>query len=135
MVEVARISSAALTRILAEAAASADEVCGLLLGQGDRIERALPCRNVAATPSIAFEIDPAALLTAHRAARGGGPAVLGCYHSHPTGSAEPSPRDAAAAAPDGGVWLIVAAGRVRGWRAVTDGAWLGRFVAVTLRAE
>src|SRR3546814_6701011 len=36
-----------------------------------------------------------------------GPAIAGCYHSHPCGPAEPSARDAAAAAPDGALWLIV----------------------------
>jgi proteasome lid subunit RPN8/RPN11 len=83
----------------------------LLLGQGDRIARVVPCANVAAEPWHRFEIDPAALIAAHRAARGGGAAVIGHYHSHPTGLAEPSPRDAADAAPDGSIWLIAGADR------------------------
>jgi len=119
--------------LIAAAAGSADEVCGLLLGRGEHVERALPCRNVAATPATRFELDPAALLAAHRAARAGAPAVLGHYHSHPSGDASPSPRDAADAIPDGSLWLIVAGEAVTAWRAVEDGALHGRFVPVAMR--
>ena len=109
------------------AAASRNEVCGLLLGNGLRVERLLACRNVAADPAVRFEIDPAALIGAHRAARNGGPAVIGHYHSHPSGDARPSPRDAADAAPDGSIWIVVAGDTVTAWRAVAAGAWHGRF--------
>ncbi|MBB3346097.1 MULTISPECIES: Mov34/MPN/PAD-1 family protein [unclassified Sphingomonas] len=121
--------------LIAAAAGSADEVCGLLLGRGEHVERALPCRNVAATPATRFELDPAALLAAHRAARAGAPAVLGHYHSHPSGDASPSPRDAADAIPDGSLWLIVAGEAVTAWRAVEDGALHGRFVPVAMRDD
>jgi desampylase len=108
------------------------EVCGLLFGTVDRIEAATPCRNVAADSACRFEIDPAALVAAHRAMRAGGPRLLGHYHSHPTGRAEPSPRDAADAAPDGALWLILGGGEVRLWRAVAWGAVHGRFDPVAL---
>lgn len=117
----------------AAAAASDDEVCGLLLGRDGRVEQALACRNVAATPATRFELDPAALLAAHRAARGGGLAVLGHYHSHPSGDATPSPRDGADAAPDNSLWLIVARDVVTAWRAVANGALHGRFEPVEMR--
>ena len=129
---VVRISSELLHRILAEAVASPDEICGLLFGAADAIDAAEPCRNVAADVATRFEIDPAALIRAHRAARAGGPQIVGCYHSHPAGDAMPSPRDAADAAPDGSLWLIVGAGEARLFRAVTDGARHGRFDAVRL---
>ena len=129
-----RISSTILDRITAEAIASPDrEICGLLLGTGEAIMEARSCRNVAADPAMRFEIDPAALLAAHRAARRGGPAVIGHYHSHPSGLAEPSPRDAADAAPDGSVWLIAAGRDVTGWVAVENGTLHGRFVPLRLR--
>lgn len=121
--------------LVAIARASAEEVCGLLLGRGERVERALPCRNVAATPATRFEIDPAALLAAHRGTRAGGPAVLGHYHSHPSGDARPSPRDAAEAVPDGSLWLIVAGGEVTAWRAIEGGALHGRFEVVAVRDD
>jgi len=128
------IASELLDQIVTAAELSPDrEVCGLLFGTADRIDRVEPCRNVAADPARRFEIDPAALLAAHRRARNGGPAVIGHYHSHPSGSAVPSPRDAADAAADGAVWLIVAGGGgAQAWRAVADGAVHGRFDAVAL---
>ena len=121
------ISSVLLEQITTLAAAASDEVCGLLLGTGNVVTQVVPCRNVASDPARRFEVDPAALIAAHRAARGGGPQVIGHYHSHPTGSPLPSPRDAADAAPDGAIWLIVGGGAVRAWRAVAHGRVEGRF--------
>lgn len=127
------IASELVGQILGEAAASpAAEICGLLLGETDAITAALPCRNVAADPARRFEIDPAALIAAHRAARNGGPQVVGHYHSHPSGVAVPSARDAAEAAADGTLWLIAAGGMLRAWRAVEDGPVEGRFAPVDL---
>ncbi|MEH3104823.1 MAG: M67 family metallopeptidase [Sphingomonas phyllosphaerae] len=122
-----RITIAQRNELRASAAGTRDEICGLLLGKGDTIARLLPCRNVAADPATRFEIDPAALIAAHRAARRGGEQVIGHYHSHPSGTARPSPRDAADAAPDGSIWVIVAGEMVTAWRAVEKGAVHGRF--------
>ena len=128
-----RISTELLARIVAEAAAAPDrEVCGLLFGDGAAITAIQPCRNIAADPARLFELDPAALLAAHRAARAGAPRPIGHYHSHPSGAPEPSPRDAADAAPDGALWLIVAGGEVRAWRAADRGERHGRFDWVQL---
>lgn len=122
------ISSALLGRLLAEAAECPEqEACGLLLGPAGRINAALPCRNVAADPRSAFEIDPATLIAAHRAERAGGAPIVGCYHSHPHGPPLPSARDAAAAAPDGRIWLILAGGDAGFYRAVEHGRHHGRF--------
>jgi proteasome lid subunit RPN8/RPN11 len=111
------------------------EVCGLLLGVQGSILDYKSCANVAADPVCAFEIDPTALIAAHKAARQGGPLIVGCYHSHPEGPPVPSARDAIAARPDGSLWLIVAGRRVRLWRAVKHGACQGRFDAVELVCE
>ena len=117
------ISRSLLDRILAEAAASPDEICGLLLGTAAEIREVRAAANVHPAPARFFEVDPAILLAAIRAARDGGPAVIGHYHSHPSGGAEPSPRDAAAAPGDGALWLIVAGGKARLWRNVADRAF------------
>ena len=131
MVTTLRIASGMLDRIVAETnAAPGVEVCGLLLGRGLEVTAVVPCRNVAADPATRFEIDPAALLAAHRAARGGGAAVIGHYHSHPSGRSEPSWRDAENAATDGTVWVIAAGADVTAWRAVAGGALHGRFEAM-----
>ena len=127
------IASDLVRQILNAAAGSPEaEVCGLLFGTDDAIEATQPCRNVADDPSRWFEIDPAALLAAHRAARGGGAEIVGWYHSHPSGQPVPSSRDAASAAPDGMLWLIAGGGDLRAWRAVANGPVEGRFEAVEL---
>jgi proteasome lid subunit RPN8/RPN11 len=120
--------------IRAAAAASPDrEICGLLLGEGARVTALLPAANVAADPATTFEIDPRALLTAYRAARAGGPAVLGHYHSHPRGPVRPSRADAAASHGDGALWIIANGDTIGCWRAVPEGPVAGRFVPVALR--
>lgn len=117
----------------AAAASPAQEVCGLLLGAEGRVEALLPAANVAADPARHFEIDPQALLAAHRAARAGGPAVIGHYHSHPTGVVAPSATDAAASHGDGALWIITDGETLGCWRAVAEGPVAGRFVPVELR--
>jgi len=117
------ISTPLLDQILAAAAASPEsEICGLLLGRGEVVEAIRPGANVADDPRDSFEIDPAVLIAAHRAARAGGPALLGHYHSHPRGDAVPSARDAAAAEP-GSYWIIAAAGELGCWRARDGGGF------------
>ncbi len=122
-----------LDEIRARALASDEEVCGLLLGTHGHVEAALHCRNVAPDPVTSFEIDPAQLIAALKAARSGGPQVVGCYHSHPSGAAEPSPRDAAEAVANGWLWLIAARGELALFRAVANGRLHGRFDAVNFR--
>jgi proteasome lid subunit RPN8/RPN11 len=100
----------------AAAATPGREICGLLFGGSDRIDHAEAVANVAPAPETSFELDPAALIAAYKAERAGGPRVIGCYHSHPNGRAEPSARDLAAAEP-GGLWLIVGGTELRAWRA------------------
>lgn len=127
-----QISRALIEALLAEAAASPTlEICGLLLGQRDRIEAILPAANVATDPARRFEIDPRVLFAANRAARAGGPEVVGHYHSHPNGRAEPSPCDAAAAVASE-LWLILSGGEARLFRAVPAGPVAGRFEPVGL---
>ncbi|WP_408591660.1 M67 family metallopeptidase [Novosphingobium sp.] len=92
------------------------EACGLLLGHDRHVAMAALCANVAPDPASHFEIDPAALIAAHRAERTGGPRLLGYFHSHPNGLARPSATDAASAARDGRIWAIVAGGEVTFWR-------------------
>lgn len=116
------LTSGALATLLEEATrAHPLECCGLLLGQGARIDAARPAANVHPDPARHFEIDPAALIAAHKAARAGGAQLLGYYHSHPTGVAEPSATDRAMASGDGRIWAIAAQGMVRLWRDAPDG--------------
>lgn len=116
------VARSAIATLLNEAARAApEEACGLLLGSAERIESAVPTRNVHPTPRTHFEIDPAALIAAHRAAREGGAGVVGYWHSHPSGAAAPSATDRASASGDARVWAIVAGSEVALWRDTPDG--------------
>ena len=112
-----RVSGEVIRTILAGAErASPDECCGILLGCGETVEHAVPTANVAPAIRRHFEIDPQALVDAHRAARGGGPEVVGYYHSHPGGAAAPSATDQAMAAGDVRIWAIAGTDGVTFWR-------------------
>jgi len=116
------IGSRVFHALLAESKrAFPEEGCGLLLGAEGRIEHVQPARNIHPTPETHFEIDPQALVDALRSARRGGPEVLGYYHSHPSGPAEPSATDRAMASGDGRIWAIVAGDDVTFWRDDRDG--------------
>jgi proteasome lid subunit RPN8/RPN11 len=111
----------ALAQIVAHARADAPlECCGLLVGAGDTVERAVPARNLLASRTR-FLIDPASHFDAIRSARAAGRAVIGAYHSHPAGGATPSPRDLEEASDPALIYVIVGlagdrAPDVRGFR-------------------
>jgi len=90
-------------------AALPEECCGLLIGQGNRVTRLVPAANVHETPRRFFTIDPAAQFATLRELRaaGGGEDVIGHYHSHPDGPAEPSARDLAEANDAEAVWIVI----------------------------
>lgn len=82
--------------IVAHARAEApNECCGLLIGSGDRIDDAVPARNIAEHPATRFLINPKDHLEALREARRRGLDVIGFYHSHPHSAATPSATDRA----------------------------------------
>jgi proteasome lid subunit RPN8/RPN11 len=91
------------------------ECCGLLIGRSvpsPIVTRLVPAENIHDEPTRFFTLDPVrhfALLRELRAQDGeGGEVVLGHYHSHPEGPAEPSARDLADAEDSAMIWLIVA---------------------------
>lgn len=90
-------------------AASPNECCGLIEGVRDgekfRVTALHPARNRATAPDR-FEIDPADHIAAQKAARANRRAIIGCYHSHPGGKAQPSAADLAGAGEDEFLWLI-----------------------------
>lgn len=112
-----------------------DECCGLLYGRDDTVTALEQCANVAAYPAQHFEIDPVALIAAHRSARAGGRPLIGYFHSHPNGLARPSATDIKQASNDGRYWVIVAQGKLSAWLPmVTDGVVDG-FEPVSLIVE
>ena len=122
MVSRCRISRC-VAEIVQRAAADAAprEACGLLFGSVDVIESVQVVENHAENPETHFEIDPRALFAALKAERAGGPKLAGYFHSHPGGDATPSATDAAMAAPDGKLWVIVAGEAMTAWRAGAAG--------------
>lgn len=111
------VTSGVMATLREEAARAApEECCGLLLGEGERITEARPAENVADDRRTRFEIDPKALLAAYKAAREGGPKVIGYYHSHPDGHPVPSATDCDHASGDSRLWAIVSGGRIAFWR-------------------
>ena len=102
------------------------EACGLLAGferaDGDfEVTRLAPSKNMAEPgQNDRFEIDPELRLRLMREVRAAAPAalpgaghsIIGHYHSHPDGTARPSPTDLSMAWEPDLVWLITA---------VTDG--------------
>jgi len=105
-------------QILGEArAAHPGECCGLLEGfrtpSGDefRVTALHPAQNLAPAPDR-FEIAPEDHIKAFKAARANGHALIGCYHSHPNGRAEPSAADRVGAGEEDFLWLIAAGARL-----------------------
>jgi proteasome lid subunit RPN8/RPN11 len=81
----------AVTRHAREAAPA--ECCGLLVGRGRAIARAVPTRN-RATGLSRFEVDPHDHIAIRRALRATPSLqIVGVYHSHPAGPAHPSAAD------------------------------------------
>jgi proteasome lid subunit RPN8/RPN11 len=102
------------TQLAREArAAFPRECCGLIegirAGAVVRVAALHPARNLSGEADR-FEIDPADHFRALHAARERGQAIVGCYHSHPNGRPEPSPRDGDGAGEHGFVWLIAVLG-------------------------
>ena len=102
------------------------ECCGLIEGMHEgsalRVAALHPTRNIS-EDNDRFEIDPADHFRTLRAVRSNGRAIIGCYHSHPNGRAEPSARDGDSE--DGFLWLIAAASdetmRLTAFQRIGDG--------------
>lgn len=131
------LPSALRARIEGEArAAFPRECCGLIEGVrgGDGVEAVAlhPAPNHS-KEADRFEIDPAAQFAALRAARANGREIVGCYHSHPNGAAEPSAHDLAGASEEGFLWLIAELSGGEGLvRLAAFSFARGRFVPVPL---
>ncbi len=117
----------ALPRLAARAAPG--EACALLIGRAAAaailVSGLAPSRNLAAEAD-AFEIDTSLRLQLQRQVRREGESVVGIWHSHPIGTATPSPRDAAGAWEPGLIWLITAHGTTTAWMARGEGAGFDR---------
>ncbi len=99
-----------------------------MFGYEDHIVESTVARNIAAEPWHRFEIDPAHLFDAHRRARCGPLALVGCWHSHPDGSPTPSRHDAYGVTDTSWLWLIAAGDTIAAWQPAAEG-----FVPIALQ--
>lgn len=113
------VDSAIIARVRQQARASDREVCGALVGNSLAILDAWPLENHSPTSKVNFLIPATEVLRVEKEARAGGLHVIGFYHSHPRGSAKPSPSDLEQAVP-GYIYLIVAGPDVRAWQLRED---------------
>jgi proteasome lid subunit RPN8/RPN11 len=117
------LRQADLDAILGHARAAApEEACGILGGRDEgearTVEALHPCRNVAPEPRWEYRADPRDQLRAFLAVEEAGLEVVGFYHSHPQGPAQPSPVDAARASYPGASYVLVWLAPEAGW-----GSW------------
>ncbi|MEM9879414.1 MAG: M67 family metallopeptidase [Pseudomonadota bacterium] len=115
------------------------EACGLLYGVHDGakacVDRIAAAPNVeTAAPQRRFSIDPGFLLQAHKAARRTGEAIIGHYHSHPSGEAQPSLYDVSQIADPRAIWLIcgISSGHAAALQAFMPDTDLCGFIALDM---
>ncbi len=133
---VARVRlSPAQLQVIERAAESAypEEACGLLVGRAEpggawQVNAVEASANVAEPPRTRrFEVDPKLRLRLERALRDSPDSVMGVYHSHPNGRAEPSETDISMIFEPDMIWLITAvsegrAGTTMAYKPAEDGA-------------
>ncbi|CAA7622521.1 M67 family metallopeptidase [Magnetospirillum sp. UT-4] len=106
---------AGLLKQMADAAEAAfpAEACGLIVGRGRgqlvRVTRVVAAPNLLAADTDRFEVDPAVRLRLERDLReaGGKDRLIGHYHSHTDGTADPSGTDRALAFEPDLAWVII----------------------------
>ena len=105
--------------LLAAMRAYPDECCGLIEGidsaEGWEALAVHEAANLAEKPARRFLVDPQAQFDLLRALRGTPRRVIGCFHSHPDGSSEPSAIDRAEANESNFLYLIAGGGPEMGF--------------------
>ncbi|WP_332898007.1 desampylase [Haladaptatus sp. CMSO5] len=88
-----------------------EEICGLLEGTREggtaQVTAIHPIENVATHRETRYTLDPETQLAVMEAIEGKGTDVVGFYHSHPAGPAQPSATDEAQATWAGYSYVIV----------------------------
>ena len=107
MIDGLTIPEAVLGELIEHARSGAPlEVCGLLAGREERVERAYQLTNAAAREDF-FTLDPYEQMAAYHAMRDDDLECLAVYHSHPATPARPSAEDIANANDPEVVYVIV----------------------------
>ena len=106
---------ARLTKQMVDAAEAAfpAEACGLIIGRGKgqliRVTRVVAAPNLMGDTPDRFELDPGVRIAVEKELRdaGGKDRIVGHYHSHTDGTADPSATDRAMAHEPDLAWLII----------------------------
>lgn len=93
---------------------SPEEACGLLAGQGSRVEVVIPVTNELHS-QVRYRMDPAEQVKAFLEIERQGWELIGIYHSHPAGPDVPSQTDKAEAFYPDCVYFILS-GQAGGWQ-------------------
>lgn len=106
---------AKLTKQMVDAAEAAfpAEACGLIIGRGKgqliRVIRVVPAANLRGDTGDCFELDPAVRIAVEKELRDSGTKdrIIGHYHSHTDGTADPSGTDRTMAHEPELAWVII----------------------------
>jgi proteasome lid subunit RPN8/RPN11 len=107
---------AGLATAIRDAAARAfpNECCGLIegidTGEGWQAFAIHEAANLSENPRQKFLVDPQLQFDLLRRLRGSARRIVGCFHSHPVGSAEPSATDRSEASESDFLYVIAAGG-------------------------
>ena len=80
----------------------------MLSGRTGEITHIFPATNAASSPATTYEIAPKEIIQRMREMRDEGLELLGSYHSHPNGRAEPSATDIESAGYPEAAYFILA---------------------------
>lgn len=116
------------------------ECCGIIFGHENRenhyiVDEIRLTKNVALDQLSNFEIDPRALIDAHKLCRNFDLRILGYFHSHPNGLAQPSKRDADMTEIDEKIWIIIAQNDISAWQCRYDGVVHEKFKRLILHID
>ncbi len=97
--------------LAAQAHPLGQEACGLLVGSREaggpiQIDSITRSDNVAADPTRTFRVDAQHLMSVDQEATRRGLRLVGVWHSHPSGSSQPSDRDRAELPPGWLGWVV-----------------------------
>ena len=87
-----------------------NEICGLVSGKNDILDKCYPVKNIALDQKTRFEMEPRQLLETMRLIREDQATFKAIYHSHPTTDAYPSIKDIQQAAYEDIFYLIISLG-------------------------
>ncbi|WP_135078750.1 M67 family metallopeptidase [Terasakiella sp. SH-1] len=92
-----------------------EECCGLIVGDGETVERLMPSANITTGDKTrSFELDPKVRFELIR--ESGERALMGFYHSHPNGSPFPSETDKSMVYEPELLWVITTLDKIKAFR-------------------